>query len=273
MDNYYLFFLLAFISEIIGTISGFGSSIVFVPIASIFFDFHTVLGITAIFHVFSNISKILLFRKGFDKNIVLKLGIPAVLSVALGAFITTLIEVKAMELLMSLALIGLSTYLLFNINKEVKKTNSNLIIGGGISGFLAGLVGTGGAVRGLVILAFNLPKDIFITTSAIIDLGVDLSRSAIYVANGYFPRNLIWIVPFLVAVSLAGSYIGKMILKHTSERVFRYLVVSLILATSAFHTYRYVTTRFSEKDDKAAALFTIAYRQYTVISCSFWSAS
>ena len=50
MENeYWWFFLLAFVAEILGTVSGFGSSILFVPIAAMFFDFKTVLGVTAIF--------------------------------------------------------------------------------------------------------------------------------------------------------------------------------------------------------------------------------
>jgi uncharacterized membrane protein YfcA len=93
-DNYYLFVLLALFSEIIGTVSGFGSSILFVPIASLFFDFKTVLGITAVFHVFSNLSKIALFRKGIDKEIAIKLGIPAILFVLFGAWLTTSIDTK-----------------------------------------------------------------------------------------------------------------------------------------------------------------------------------
>jgi len=35
-ENYYLFFILALLAEILGTVSGFGSSILFVPLASIF---------------------------------------------------------------------------------------------------------------------------------------------------------------------------------------------------------------------------------------------
>jgi uncharacterized membrane protein YfcA len=73
IEKYYLFYILAFFAEVLGTISGFGSSILFVPIASLFFDFHLILGITAVFHVFSNISKIALFRKGIDKKLHLNL--------------------------------------------------------------------------------------------------------------------------------------------------------------------------------------------------------
>ena len=58
MGQYFIFFLLALLAEIVGTISGFGSSILFVPLASLVLDFKVVLGITAVFHVFSNLSKI-----------------------------------------------------------------------------------------------------------------------------------------------------------------------------------------------------------------------
>lgn len=61
LDKSILFLLLALLAEIVGTIGGFGSSVFFVPFTNLFFDFHTVLGITAIFHLSSNISKILSF--------------------------------------------------------------------------------------------------------------------------------------------------------------------------------------------------------------------
>ena len=92
MENeYWWFFLLAFVAEILGTVSGFGSSILFVPIAAMFFDFKTVLGVTAIFHVFSNLSKIALFRKGIKKDVAIKLGVPAIIFVIIGAYITTIL--------------------------------------------------------------------------------------------------------------------------------------------------------------------------------------
>lgn len=239
IEKHALFLFLALLSEIVGTVSGFGSSILFVPLASVFFDFKTVLGVTAVFHVFSNISKIVLFKKGVDKNIVIKLGIPAVLFVIFGALITTMVQVRQIELVMSFMLVCLSLYLLFNINTTLKQTNFNLVAGGSLSGFLAGLVGTGGAVRGITIAAFNLHKSTFIATSAIVDLGVDISRSVVYISNNYFPQGLIVLIPFLVGISIVGSYLGKVILGYTSEKAFRYITVIIIVVTSALQTINY----------------------------------
>ncbi len=238
-EKYALFILLAFFSEILGTVSGFGSSILFVPLASMFFDFKTVLGLTAVFHVFSNLSKIALFRQGIQKNIALKLGIPAVLFVILGAWLTTFLPTKQIELGMNVVLIVLAVYLMINFNKKLKESDLNLYLGGMASGFIAGVAGTGGAIRGITLAAFQLPKEVFIATSAIIDLGVDFSRAVVYVGNGYFKKEYIFLIPFLIGISILGSYLGKLILKRTSELVFRYIVLAVIIGTGAFQIYRY----------------------------------
>jgi len=241
MEEYWLFFALALVAEIVGTISGFGSSILFVPIAAIFFDFHIVLGITAVFHVFSNITKIIFFHKGIDASIAFKLGVPAVIFVSLGAMLTTLIPQKSIELLMNILLIILAFYLVFNFNKKLQKTNTNLVVGGTISGFLAGLIGTGGAIRGITLIAFQLEKNAFIATSAIIDLGVDASRAVIYIFNGYFLFEHLKYIPILIGVSVLGTWIGKLILKQTSEKLFRYIVLIVIMITSIFQMITYFT--------------------------------
>jgi uncharacterized membrane protein YfcA len=241
-EKYYIFVALAFISEILGTISGFGSSILFVPIASLFFDFKSVLGITAVFHIFSNLSKIALFRDGIHKDIVIKLGLTAIIFVIIGAFITTLLPTKHIELVMNFVLVFVAIYLIINFNKPIQQTDKNLYLGGVISGFIAGIAGTGGAIRGITLAAFQLTKDSFIATSALIDLGVDTSRAIVYVSNGYFQKEFLFLIPFLIGISVLGSYVGKLVLKRTSETIFRYIVLGIIILTAIVQIVKYFNT-------------------------------
>ena len=224
-----LFLILSFIAEILGTIGGFGSSTFFVPIANYFLDFQTVLGITAVFHVFSNISKIALFKNGLDKRILFSIGIPAVIFVIIGAFASRYINVKYLQLVLSLFLIGLS--ILFLINKELKVTpnKKNSFIGGSLSGFFAGLLGTGGAIRGITMAAFSVEKSVFVATSAAIDLAVDSSRMVIYYFNGYIQKHDLYLIPFLIIIGFVGTYVGKFILDKIPQEKFRVLVLILIL--------------------------------------------
>ena len=240
IEEYGLFFFLALVAEIIGTVSGFGSSILFVPLASLFFDFTTVLGVTAVFHVFSNLSKIFLFRKGLNKEIGLRLGIPAVFSVIIGALMTKLLNRDIAEILMNLFLITLSILLLFQDKLAIAKSNKNLFLGGITSGFLAGLIGTGGAIRGVTLMAFNLEKTVYIATSAFIDFGVDSSRAIVYIYNGYFSQNEVKLIPLLILISILGSYLGKRILLYTPQSYFRYIVLWVVIATSIYNTIRFL---------------------------------
>ena len=73
---------------------------------------------------------------------------------------------------------------------------------------MAGLVDTGGAVRGLTLAAFNLPKEVFVATSAAIDMGIDVARTLVYAGNGYLHLHDLALAPLLALVAMAGTWIG-----------------------------------------------------------------
>jgi uncharacterized protein len=80
-----LFFLMAFLYEIIGTIAGFGSSVFFVPLAGFFLPFHEVLALTSILHVFSNTAKLILFGRHVRWRLLILIGVPSIVFVVIGA--------------------------------------------------------------------------------------------------------------------------------------------------------------------------------------------
>lgn len=223
--------VIAFVSEILGTIGGFGSSLFFVPIASFFLDLPTVLGITAFFHLFSNISKIALFRKGFDKNLVLQMGIPSIVFVIIGAYLSKFTNSDLMEIVLAGFLVTISLVLMLTHLIQFNATRRNARIGGALTGFVAGLIGTGGAIRGIVLSVFNLKPEIFVATSAFIDLGIDLSRSVVYAANGFVNWDILYKLPVLIVVSFVGTWLGKQVLLKIPQERFKYVVLGLILCT------------------------------------------
>ncbi|HMC01082.1 MAG TPA: sulfite exporter TauE/SafE family protein [Flavobacteriaceae bacterium] len=224
-----IFVILSLIAEILGTVGGFGSSVFFVPIANFFFDFQSVLGITALFHLASNVTKIAFFKKGLDKKLIVSLGIPAVIFVLVGAFLSKYFNPIILTYILGFFLISLS--LLFLIFKQLKVSpiTKNAIVGGSLSGLSAGLLGTGGAIRGITMAAFKLDKNKFIATSAVIDLGVDFSRTIVYYFNGYIHKDDLYLIPILIVVSVIGTWIGKKILNKVTQDQFRNFVLILIL--------------------------------------------
>ncbi|PYI87537.1 MAG: hypothetical protein DMF03_13165, partial [Verrucomicrobia bacterium] len=63
---------------------------------------------------------------------------------------------------------------------------------------MAGLIGTGGAIRGIALAAFDLEKNVFVAASAAIDSGVDFSGMIVYLRSNYLTPEFYWYVPGLV---------------------------------------------------------------------------
>jgi uncharacterized protein len=226
-----LFFVLTLVAEILGTLGGFGSSLFFVPLGQFFFDFQTVLALTGILHVFSNSAKIILFRKTIDWNVALWLGGASIILAIVGAMLTKLVDFEYASLVLGIFLIAFSSFLFYKPDFVVPVSIRNSIVSGGLAGFLAGFIGTGGAIRGLALASFNLEKNFFVGTSAIIDFGVDMSRTVIYLEGDYLDKNKFFYIPLLLIAAAFGSYLGKRFLAGIQQEKFRRITLWLILAT------------------------------------------
>ncbi len=223
-----LFFLLTLLSEILGTVGGFGSSLFFVSVAQFFFPFQAVLALTGLLHVFSNTAKLVLFWRTIDKRLLLWLGISSALFAVAGALMLRWVEPEYAKLVLSFFLIGFSLFMLLKPSFKVDNTLKNAVGGGALAGFLAGFIGTGGAVRGLVLASFQLEKNLLIGTSAAIDFAVDLLRSIIYLDSQYFPDELLPVLPLLLIAAFGGSYLGKLIVNRISQATFRKVLLVLV---------------------------------------------
>lgn len=215
-----LFALAAFFSEVAGTVSGFGSSTFFVPLAIQLETFRLVLALTAIAHCFGNTSKILLFRRDFHWRYILILAVPSILLSALGAELSSHVPVPFLQKALGVVLILVSSLLLFGKLKVPKDRLWIAFCLTALSGFATGLVGTGGAVRGLALSTLNLPAGEFVVLSAAIDLGGDFLRTIIYLRNGYMDWSQWFYIPLLAVSAYAGSRTGKFLLSKMNQRNF-----------------------------------------------------
>lgn len=235
-----IFFVLTIIAEILGTLGGFGSSLFFVPLSQFFFDFQTVLALTGILHVFSNTSKIVLFRKTIDWKVTLWLGGSSILLAIAGALLTRMVSFQYAGLALGIFLMGFSAVLFYRPQFKISPSIKNSILSGSAAGFLAGFIGTGGAIRGLALASINLEKNFFVGTSAIIDFGVDLSRTIIYLDGNYLQSREFLYIPLLLVAAMAGSYLGKLLLNKIDQERFRSITLGLIFLTGITLVIQYV---------------------------------
>jgi uncharacterized protein len=227
-----LFFLSALVAEIIGTMAGFGSSTIFLPLALFFVDFKTAIILVAIFHLFGNLGRITFFRQGFDKKIMFQFGVPSVLLSLLGAFLIGILPQSILKLILGIFLIVTSGSLLVKPGLKLPANTGTYVAGGSVTGFITALVGTGGALRATLLQGFNLEKVKYIATAATIALATDVTRIPVYLSQGFLAEQYYLYLPVLFGIALAGSFIGRKIVRRINQELFRKMVLVAIILVS-----------------------------------------
>src|SRR5690606_11718089 len=84
--------LIAFFSEFVGTLSGFGSSTFFVPAGLFFEKLQLILALTSILHCFGNVFRLIIFRRKVEWKLLLRLALPFAFFTGIGAFLTFVVS-------------------------------------------------------------------------------------------------------------------------------------------------------------------------------------
>ena len=224
-----LFLLCAWVAEVIGTMAGFGAATILTPVAILFMDVKTAIAVVACFHLFGNASRLTFFWRHVDRKTWLQFGLTGVLCSLVGAGLTASLPSAAVKLLFGIFLlsyVGLSCLLPSGL--RLPATPWTLIGGGAGSGFVAGLIGTGGAIRSACLLAFGLPRDAYLGTSAAIALVVDATRLPVYLAEQFIPWRMLPAVASLILVAFAGAWVGQRLIRRASPAIFRGVILAML---------------------------------------------
>ena len=244
--EYIIICLVALIGSGLTLFSGFGLGTLLVPVFAIFFPIEIAIALTAIVHFLTNIFKLTLLGRNANKSVILRFGIPAMLSAFLGAYVLTLLTgmqpvfhysisnkiFYVMPVKLTIAIL-LSVFALFDILPQLTKLQFDkkyLPLGGLLSGFFGGLSGNQGALRTAFLIRANLTKEAFIATGVVIAVLIDISRLTVYT------KQILKIgdnfnYPLIIAATLSaftGAFIGNRLLKKITINTIQYIVAAML---------------------------------------------
>ena len=246
--EYFIIGAAALITSGLTLFSGFGLGTLLMPVFAIFFPIDVAVGLTAIVHFFNNLFKLALLGKHADKTIVLRFGLPAILSAFLGAW--TLLWLSGLNPLMSyqlfarefhvmpvkfviaLLMVFFSLFELIPRFTEISFEKKYLFFGGILSGFFGGLSGHQGALRSAFLIKSGLSKESFIATGVVIACLVDISRISVY--STHFPLtrtgdNLPLLLTAIISAFL-GAFIGNRLIKKIKMRTIQFIVAIMLFS-------------------------------------------
>ncbi len=222
--------LIVIIASAVGTLTGFGTSTLMIPVLLSFYPVPQTLLFVGIIHWFGNLWKLLLFRKGFQWKLILSFGIPGIAATYLGAELLSDIFTALLLRVLGSFLIIYVIYLFAKSSFKIKQSLLAGACGGALSGFCAGLFGMGGAIRGLFLTSFDLPKAVYIATAGAIALTIDTTRLATYIKNdARLPNLLFWGMLIFIPASFIGARIAKSFVDKIPQEHFRKVVAVFLL--------------------------------------------
>lgn len=228
-EHHELYFLiLAFFSELIGTLSGVSSSTLIVPLGNLFESFQITLALTATLHVLGNSVRTAMYWKNINWPLTFKFGIPSVLFTGLGAQYSDLFTEKSYSIALGIFLISISIFFLFFKTKHIFAGKWVPYFAGGLSGLLTGMIGSGGAVRSLALTTFSLNPLAFTATSTLIDFGGDILRFVVYFKKGYLDQQHYFYFPFLIFIAFGANWLARIWLKRVKKERFEKIVLYFV---------------------------------------------
>lgn len=223
--------ILTLVASTIGTMTGFGTSTIMVPVLSLFLPLPLVLLFVGVIHWSGDIWKMLFFKKGFNWKLILLFGIPGIITSFWAARLPLTLPEELLQRSLGLFLVLYVAFLWFKPTWKMKPSNSNALLGGGLSGFFSGIFGVGGAVRSTFLSAYDLPKSVFLFTSGVIGLLIDSSRVTQYFISGTrVDGSLLLALVLCIPTSLLGAYFAKKLVDIIPQQSFRlFIAIALLL--------------------------------------------
>lgn len=220
---------LTMVATSIGTMTGFGTSIIMVPVLSLFLSIPETLLFVGVIHWFGDIWKMVFFKKGLNWKLILLFGVPGIIASFWAARLPLALPEALLQRSLGLFLMAYVTFLFFKPDWKIKPSTSSALLGGSLSGFFAGIFGVGGAIRSTFLTAFDLKKSLFLFTSGVIGLLIDSSRISGYWLGGIkLNSNLTVALALCIPISFLGAYIGKKLVDKIPQKSFR-LFITLAL--------------------------------------------
>lgn len=242
--------LAAFLTSILTFFSGFGLGTILTPVFVIFFPAEIAIALTGVVHFLNNLFKITLIGKKADKDVLLRFGIPAMLSSFAGAWLLLRItripslfeyqlwgrdfEITPVKLIIAILLIIFSILEIAPSVRRIQFDRSKLALGGLLSGFFGGLTGMQGAIRSAFLIKSGLSKEAYIATGVVIACLVDITRLSVY-ASRLKEIDLNEQMPLLFAATVAamtGAFLGNKLLKKITLRFIQVLVAVMLIILS-----------------------------------------
>lgn len=230
---YFILIVVAFIAGGLSGAVGFGGGMILLPVITYFYGVEVAVPVSTIAQLLSNLSKV-----GFGwKEIVWKQTgkflIFAAPFTALGALGFSIAPKILMTKILAVFLI---VFAIIKITGKIKlpQKRGTIIIGGGITGLINGLLGISGPLSSAVFLTLELAPVAYIASEAAAASAMHIIKIIVYGKLNLMTGHIFLNGLFIGCAMIVGNFIAMKTIKKIDKKKYKIIVAVIMIVVSIF---------------------------------------
>ena len=215
----------------IAGVAGFGGGVVALPVLVWVFGIREAIPILAISQLFSTTSRVWLHRSNVNWPVVRSFALGAVPMSVVGSFIFIAIDTAVLVRILGVMMLLFVVYSHLPVGRDFTMKLWGFAPLGAATGFGSAFLGIPGPFAVLFYLAYGLAASSYIGTSSLGMALIQVPKLIIFGTGGLLTVRILLLGLGLGVIAAVTAYLGRWILRRVPERVFPWIITTMLLVS------------------------------------------
>lgn len=210
---------------------GFGGGMILLPVITYFYGVEVAVPVSTIAQMLSNLSRVVMGWKEIDWRAVGMFLLLAVPFTALGAFGFAKVPKGPMTIVLC------SFLIVFDVMKLMGKMRlphrpSTMVVGGGVTGLVNGLLGISGPLSSAVFLTLELAPVSYIASEATTAAVMHIVKAIVYGKLNLMSDSIFLSGCGIGCAMILGNFIAMSFIRNVNKKLYQKVVAGIMIAVS-----------------------------------------